>query len=128
MKTRDGAGAEAALSRLEDGKLGDGDARTWLDDADDRWRAVGARTLHRDEDWARRHAAILDPSARVRRSAIRAAATAKDASDLDLLFETARVDPELMLRNEALRSISAILRGLETRRVTRRAPRRRSSR
>ena len=113
MKKRDGAGAEAALSRLEDGKLGDGDARAWLDDADDRWRAVGARTLHREEDRARRHAAILDPSARVRRSAIRAAAIAKDASDLDLLFETARVDPELMLRNEALRSMSAILRGLD---------------
>ncbi|MBX3260894.1 MAG: hypothetical protein KF782_14505 [Labilithrix sp.] len=111
MKTRDGAGAEAALSRLEDGKLGEGAARAWLDDADDRWRAVGARTLHRDEDRARRQAAILDPSPRVRRSAIRAAATARDVTDLDLLFETARVDPELALRNEALRSMSAILRG-----------------
>lgn len=113
MKQRDGAGAEAALSRLEDGKLGDDDARAWVDDADDRWRAVGARTLHRTKDRARRHAAILDPSARVRRGAIRAAAIAKDAGDLDLLFETARVDPELMLRNEALRSMSAILRGLD---------------
>ncbi len=113
MKTRDGAGAEAALSRLEDGKLSDGDARSWLDDADDRWRAVAARTLHREEDRKRRQAAILDPSPRVRRSAIRASAHAKDATDLDILFETARVDPELLLRNEALRSMSAILRGLE---------------
>ena len=112
MKKRDGAGAEAALSRLEDGKLSDGTARAWLDDADDRWRAVGVRTLHRDEDRKRRQAAILDPSPRVRRSAIRAAAEAKDASDLDLLFETARVDPELLLRNEALRSMSAIVREL----------------
>jgi hypothetical protein len=112
MKKRDGAGAEAALSRLEDGKLGDGDARAWLDDADDRWRAVAARTLHRDEDRRRRQAAILDPSPRVRRGAIRAAADAKDATDLDILFETARVDPELLLRNEALRSMSAIVRGL----------------
>ncbi|MBX3203464.1 MAG: hypothetical protein KF764_00285 [Labilithrix sp.] len=111
MKKRDGAGAEAALSRLEDGKLGDGDARAWLDDADDRWRAVGARTLHREEDRARRQAAILDPSPRVRRSAIRAAALAKDVTDLDVLFETARVDPELVLRNEALRAMSAIVRG-----------------
>jgi hypothetical protein len=30
--------------------------------------------------------------------------------DLDLLFETARVDPELLLRNEALRAMSQILR------------------
>jgi hypothetical protein len=113
MKKRDGAGAEAALSRLEDGKLSDGDARAWLDDPDDRWRAVAARTLHRDEDRRRRQAAFLDPSPRVRRSAIRAAAYAKDASDLDILFETARVDPEPMLRNEALRSMSAIVRALE---------------
>ncbi len=113
MKTRDAAGAEAALSRLEDGKLSKGDARAWLDDADDRWRAVATRTLHRDEDRKRRQAAILDPSPRVRRSAIRAAAEAKDPTDLDLLFETARLDPELLLRNEAVRSMSAILRALD---------------
>ena len=110
MKKRDGAGAEAALSRLEDGKLGDGDARAWLNDGDDRWRAVAARTLHRDDDRARRHAAFVDPSPRVRRGAIRAAAEAKDPTDLDLLFETARVDPDMLLRNEALRSMSAIVR------------------
>lgn len=111
MRKHDGAGAEAALSRLESGKLGEGDARAWLDDPDDRWRAVGARTLHRDGDRKRRQAAILDPSPRVRRGAIRAAAEAKDPSDIDLLFETARVDPDLLLRNEALRSMSAIVRG-----------------
>ncbi len=110
MKKRDGAGAEAALSRLEDGRLSEKDAREWLSDADDRWRAVGARTLHRDDDRARRHAAILDPSPRVRRSAIRASSKAEDPTDLDLLFETARVDPDLLLRNEALRAMSVILR------------------
>ena len=110
MKKHDGAGAEAALARLEDGKLGDGDARDFLGDADDRWRAVGTRTLHREDDRARRQAAVLDPSPRVRRSALRAAGQAKDLADLDLLFETVRVDPELLLRNEALRAMSQILR------------------
>jgi hypothetical protein len=110
MRKRDGAGAEAALSRLEDGRLSEKDARVWLSDADDRWRAVGTRTLHRDDDRKRRHAAILDPSPRVRRSAIRASSKAEDVTDIDLLFETARVDPELLLRNEALRAMSAILR------------------
>jgi hypothetical protein len=110
MKKHDGAGAEAALARLEDGRLSDGDARDFLADGDDRWRAVGTRTLHRDDDRKRRHAAILDPSPRVRRSAIRAAGQAKDVGDLDLLFETARVDPELLLRNEALRAMSQVLR------------------
>lgn len=110
MKKHDGPGAEAALTRLEDGKLGDGSARDFLDDADDRWRAVGTRTLHRDDDRKRRQAAVLDPSPKVRRSALRAAGQAKDLADLDLLFETARVDPELLLRNEALRAMSQILR------------------
>lgn len=112
MKKRDGAGAEAALSLLEAGRLGEGSARAWLDDADDRWRGVAAHTLHRDGDRKRRQAAMLDPSPRVRRGAIHAAAAAKDASDLDVLFETARVDPDLLLRNEALRAMNAILRGL----------------
>lgn len=111
MRKHDGAGAEAALARLEDGRLSEGAARDFLADADDRWRAVGTRTLHRDDDRKRRQVAILDPSPRVRRSAIRAAGQAKDGADLDLLFETARVDPELLLRNEALRAISQILRG-----------------
>lgn len=109
-KKHDGAGAEAALARLEEGRLEDGAARDFLSDADDRWRAVGTRTLHRDDDRKRRQAAILDPSPRVRRSAIRAAGQARDVADLDVLFETARVDPELLLRNEALRAMSQILR------------------
>jgi hypothetical protein len=111
MKKHDGAGAEAALARLEDRRLSDGDARDFLSDADDRWRAVGTRTLHREDDRKRRQQAVLDPSPRVRRSAIRAAGQAKDAADLDLLFETARVDPEMLLRNEALRAMSQIVRG-----------------
>lgn len=110
MKKHDGAGAEAALARLEDGRLSEGSARDFLADTDDRWRAVGTRTLHRDDDRKRRQAAVLDPSPRVRRSALRAAGEAKDVADLDLLFETARVDPELLLRNEALRAMSQILR------------------
>ena len=109
-KKHDGAGAEAALARLEDGRLSDGSARDFLSDADDRWRAVGTRTLHREDDRKRRQAAFLDPSPRVRRSAIRAAGQARDVADLDILFETARVDPELLLRNEALRAMSQILR------------------
>jgi hypothetical protein len=111
MKRHDGPGAEAGLERLESGKLSRGDARAYLDDADDRWRAIGTRTLIKDGDGKRRRDAMLDPSPRVRRSAIRAAADAKEPADLDVLYETARVDPELLLRNEALRAMSAIVRG-----------------
>lgn len=114
MQTHDGPGAEAALELVDDGLLSESRARDFLDDQDDRWRAVGARTLHRDGDGPRRRKTILDPSPRVRRSAIRAAADAKEAADLDTLFETARVDPEPLLRNEALRSMREIVRAEPT--------------
>lgn len=110
MKAKDGAGAEAALALLEDKRLSQSDARELADDKDDRWRAVASRAFVRDDDRAARQKAILDPSPRVRRGAIRAAGDAKDLADLDILVETARVDPEPMLRNEALRATSAILR------------------
>jgi hypothetical protein len=99
------------MDRLEDGRLSRGRARDLLDDQDDRWRAVGVRTLVKDDDGKRRRESILDPSPRVRRAAIHAAAEAQDPADLDVLVETARVDPELLLRNEALRATSAIARG-----------------
>lgn len=111
MKKHDAAGAEAALARIDDGQLSNGKARDFLTDADDRWRAVGTRTLHKSDDGEARRKAILDPSPKVRRSAIRASIDAKDAADLDTLFETARVDPEPLLRNEALRAMSSIMRG-----------------
>lgn len=110
MKTHDGAGAEAALARLEDKKISESTAREWLSDPDDRWRAVGTRALVRDKDRDARQKAMVDPSPRIRRSAIRASAEAKDPADLEILLETARVDPELLLRNEAIRATSAILR------------------
>lgn len=113
MQTHDGVGAEVALVRLENGTLREKEARDYLGDADDRWRAVGTRTLHREGDRKRRQEAMLDPSPRVRRSAIRASGQAREIEDLDVLFETARVDPELLLRNEAIRAMSQILRATD---------------
>jgi hypothetical protein len=112
MKKKDAAGAEAALALYEDGKLSEGSARDFLGEQDDRWRAVGTMTLRRDEDRKARHAALVDPSPRVRRSAIAASSKANDAADLDPLMEVARVDPDLLLRNHAIRASGAIVRGL----------------
>jgi hypothetical protein len=106
MKTHDAAGAEAALTRVEDGRLDAGDARRFASDADDRWRAVGARALTRDEDVAARQKALVDPAPEVRRSAARAAAEAKAAGDFDLLAESTRLDPDPMVRTLAGRALA----------------------
>ncbi len=105
-----GAGAEAALALLEDKRLSESDARKWWTHRDDAWRAVAARAFTRQGDRSARRSAMVDASPRVRRGAIRAAAEAGELSDLDLLFESARLDPEPLLRNEALRAMSAVVR------------------
>lgn len=115
MKTRDGAGAEAALLRFEAGHLSDGDARDLLKDPDARYRAIGTRMLRRGGDGDARRAALVDPSGPVRRGALEASKRARDAADLDVLLETARVDPELIHRNLAVRTLSAIVRDDERR-------------
>ena len=53
-RTHDRAGAEAAMALLDDGRMSRGKARDWLADQDDAWRAVGTRTLVRDDDAAAR--------------------------------------------------------------------------
>ena len=105
MKTHDAAGAEAALTRIDDGRLGAGDARRFVSDTDDRWRAVGARALTREEDLAARQKALVDPAPEVRRSAARAAAEAKAGGDFDLLAEATRVDPDPVTRTLAARAL-----------------------
>ncbi len=104
MKTHDQAGAEAAMALFDDGQLGKSTARAWLVDPDDAWRAVAVRTLTRDDDAAARKKAFTDPGPRSRRAAMRAAAEAMDARELDALLEAARLDPEPMVRTEALRA------------------------
>jgi hypothetical protein len=107
-KTHDDAGAEAALARIDSGELGLGDARDSWGDAADGWRAVGARGLVRDEDGDARRRAFGDPAPGVRRSALRAAQTARAPEDLDALTEAARLDPEPMIRSEAVRAIARL--------------------
>jgi hypothetical protein len=104
----DAAGAEAATALLEIGDLDASDARKWLRDPSDDWRAVGARGLVREEDAAARAKALLDPSVKVRRASMRASAEAKAAGDVPGLLEAARVDPDLLARSEAVRAIARI--------------------
>src|SRR5262249_1909262 len=101
-KTHDLAGAEAAMALLDDGKMSASRARAWLGDPDDAWRAVGVRTLTREDDRAARRTAMVDPGPRVRRAAMRAAADARDARDFDALLEAARLDPEPIVHTKTL--------------------------
>ncbi len=108
MRTRDEAGAHAALARIESGRLDLDSAREMLSDPSPAWRAVGTRGLVRPKDRPARLAALLDPEPAVRRQAARAARDTADASDLDALAETARVDPEPLVRTEAVRAIAVL--------------------
>jgi hypothetical protein len=108
MKTEDQAGAEAALARIDDGRLDPDDARHFSTSAEDDWRAVGVRGLTRSRDGAARLHALLDPSPHVRRAAIRAIAVAKDVAAVAALFEAARVDPEPLVRTDAVRAIANV--------------------
>ena len=61
MTIHDAAGAEAALARVEAHVLGIASARTFINDPEACWRAVGARGLVRDEDRDGRVRAFVDP-------------------------------------------------------------------
>ncbi|MGA3120422.1 MAG: hypothetical protein ABSF69_06580 [Polyangiaceae bacterium] len=108
MRTRDAAGAEAALARIEARGLEFDEARTLAADRDTPWRAFGARLLIRPQDRAARLRGFLDVDPGVRRQAVRAARDAADPQDLSALAEAARLDPEPLVRTEAVRAIAAL--------------------
>jgi len=112
MDVRDDAGAEAALARLDSGELGAGSVRSFASDANDAWRAVGTRGLNRKKDATARMAAMADGSPLVRRAAMRASADADDDAATDAEIEqlagAARVDPEGIVRSEAVRALAVI--------------------
>jgi len=107
MRVHDAAGAAAALARLEARGLDPGDARAFASDPDGAWRAVGARALVRSDDRGARLSALHDGDPGVRREAVRAARDAADMADVPALLEAARVDPDSIVRTEAVRAIAA---------------------
>jgi HEAT repeat protein len=109
MQMADAAGAEAALALVDVGAV---DARDLgaraLATPESPWRAVAARGLVRPEDHDARLRALGDPDPKVRRQAARAARAASDPADLGALLEAARVDPEPIVRTEAVRSVATL--------------------
>jgi HEAT repeat protein len=77
---------------------------------DEGWRAVGVRSLTRAEDRELRLRATVDPSPRVRRAAMHAIAEVRDPEDAAVAFEVARVDPDPMVRTDAVRAMGLIAR------------------
>jgi HEAT repeat protein len=108
MTTHDAAGAAAALARLDARRWDLDDARRYVGDADSAWRAVGARALVREVDRRARLEALVDGNPLVRRQAARAARDARDAADARPLSEAARLDPEPIVRTEAVRALAAL--------------------
>lgn len=108
MRVHDAAGAEAALARIEGQGLAPGAARAFARDGDTSWRAVGTRGLVRPEDDAARIRALVDPEPIVRRAAARASRDAAFAEDFGPLAESARRDPDPLVRTEAVRAIAAL--------------------
>ena len=108
MRMHDAAGADAALARIAGRGLTLDDARAFAADPDPRWRAVGARALVRPTDREARLRALADESPLVRRQAARAARDAADPADLNTLSEAARLDPQPIVRTEAVRAMAAL--------------------
>jgi hypothetical protein len=108
MRVHDAAGADAALARISGRGLSLGAARAFAGDLDPRWRAVGVRALVRTEDRDARLRALVDDDPFVRRQAARAARDAADARDLVALGESARLDPEPIVRTEAVRALASL--------------------
>lgn len=101
--------AAAALARV-DGGVADADearslaGRSALSAA---WRAVEARSLVFTEDGDKRRERMRDGDQEVRVAALRAAAEAIDAQDLESLLEAARLDPHPLARSLAIRAVSS---------------------
>jgi hypothetical protein len=108
MARHDEGGAQAALARLDARSLEPEDVKKYRSDPEAHWRAVGARSLVGDDDEAARHAALVDGSPLVRRQAARAAHEAADVRDYAALSEVARLDPEPIVRTEAVRALAAL--------------------
>ncbi len=107
-KGSDPAAPDAAMDLLM-AKRADPDTwRTRASDVDPGWRAVGVRSLITKVDGNGRRAAMLDPDERVRLAAVRASEDGVDPADLPVLLDTARRDPNSLVRVTAVRAAAAL--------------------
>ncbi|MFW5740307.1 MAG: HEAT repeat domain-containing protein [Myxococcota bacterium] len=85
-----------------------GEPEAWrehLDSDDPAWRAVAVRTLTEREHGPERRKAMLDLDERVRLAAVQASERAMDPADRVVLLDTARNDPDRLVRVTAVRAL-----------------------
>lgn len=106
---QDDGGAEAAQVLLSVRALDHESTFTrYADASSGAWRAVAARASRHPASFERRRAYYVDPDERVRRAAFEAALEAPSPEDLEILLESARLDPDPLSRSLAARAVGAV--------------------
>lgn len=105
----DEVGAEATLVLLAAGRVEPKELVRRYDSADSgAWRAVAARASTAPDRFTARRRYFVDPDERVRRAALEAAIEAPASLDLEVLAESARLDPDPMSQSLAVRAMGAL--------------------
>jgi hypothetical protein len=107
-KNGDNVSIEAAWARAFYGDMSAGEARDYAKASDPRLRAIAPLGYVRDDDASARRKAMTDSALEARRGAMRAAQRALDPGDVPALAEAARVDPDPIVRTDALRTLLTI--------------------
>ncbi len=107
-KNADEVGVEAAWARALYGELDEGDARDYASATDPRLRAIAVLSLVDAEGGPARRKAMIDPLLEARRAVMRASQKARDPSDVPALAEAVRLDPDPLVRTDALRALASI--------------------
>jgi hypothetical protein len=105
----DEGGAEATLLLLATGaRRAERYAGLYANADSGAWRAVSARASTAPTRFLQRRRYFTDPDERVRRAAFEAALEAPGRFDLELLIESARLDPDPYSRSLAVRGVGAV--------------------
>lgn len=105
----DDVGAEAMLVRLTQNDVSaEALVKRYRDASSGPWRAVAARASVHPGDVLSRRRQFEDPDERVRRAALEAAGIAPEKTDLPLLLEAFRLDPDPLSRSLAARAAGLI--------------------
>lgn len=105
----DDAAAEATRVLLELGRRDRSQiVRRFHEASSSRWRAVAARAAKGQQLGAQRRRFLVDPDEHVRQAAFYAAWESADPADLEIVLESARVEPDPLSRSTATRTAGAI--------------------